>query len=309
MSFVDWSFEWLDAEGDRSGTNLVDLETFFNRRPEFHHLIGESTLLNITQVQDAYAGIDVAFAKKKRLPIVVAVRKRVSLVPLLLRSSPRRPPAGKGNAATLDKEALKAFCDDTASYLRGIESEFNVRIVRIGIDAPSSPKTDGALRRECELELDRKRISCIATPSYAEFATIQERASNHLVSCGVESRIPGANQLWMLVGFELFRTLSLFWECLEVFPQATVAGLGASNVHKSHPEGLLGQLKAVSRQTGWPTVPIRESLNNIGFGNYHDRLDAYLSAWVASLDASERIPIGCAPDDVIWVPRLENKNR
>ena len=33
-------------------------------------------------------------------------------------------------------------------------------------------------------------------------------------------------------------------------------------------------------------------------------LDAYLSAWVASLDQPERMPYGDPPGDVIWVPRV-----
>jgi len=34
------------------------------------------------------------------------------------------------------------------------------------------------------------------------------------------------------------------------------------------------------------------------------RVDAYLAAWVASLDESDRDAIGSTPDDVIWIPCL-----
>ena len=44
----------------------------------------------------------------------------------------------------------------------------------------------------------------------------------------------------------------------------------------------------------------------IGYGSPHDRLEAYLSAWVASLERGHREPLGCEPNDVIWVPRIES---
>ncbi len=44
-------------------------------------------------------------------------------------------------------------------------------------------------------------------------------------------------------------------------------------------------------------------LEEIASGLRHDRLDAYLSAWIAALDEADRIAFGTPPDDVIWVPR------
>jgi len=38
-----------------------------------------------------------------------------------------------------------------------------------------------------------------------------------------------------------------------------------------------------------------------GYGPLHDRLDAYLAAWVASVGESEREALGSPPDDVIWI--------
>ena len=255
-------------------------------------------------VQEAYAGIDVAFAKNKRLPVVVTVRSGSGLEPLPLRSASVKPPAGRGNVGTLDNEAVRAFAEQTVAYLTSIESESGVRVVRIAIDAPSGPKAVGAARRLCEIGLDRRRISCITTPSLAEFAMIRQKALSHLASGGAESRIPGANQLWMLIGFELFRRLRRDWECLEVFPQAIATVLGARDIHKSHRNGILRQLAATARHTGWPAVGGITSLDPICYGSYHDRLDAYLSAWVASLTNRDRTAIGYPPDDVIWVPCL-----
>jgi hypothetical protein len=108
----------------------------------------------------------------------------------------------------------------------------------------------------------------------------------------------------MLVGFALFERLTKDWECIEVFPQATVSALGAARVHKSAPGGWKLQLSALALYTGWPRAGDEDSFRNIAFGPPHDRLDAYLSAWVASLEVAERIAYGEPPDDVIWVPRI-----
>lgn len=74
---------------------------------------------------------------------------------------------------------------------------------------------------------------------------------------------------------------------------------------------LEAQLRSAARHTGWPRelqadegAPAAKRLASIGFGSNHDRLDAHLSAWIASLDEAAREPFGEPPDDVIWVPRV-----
>jgi hypothetical protein len=255
-------------------------------------------------MERAYAGIDVAFAKGKRLPIVVTVRRGSVVEPLPLRDLVERPPIGQGNARALDPAVLLSFAEAAAHYLHAVEKSFNVTIERIAIDAPSGPCAAGEKRRLAERSLDSRGISCIATPSAASFEQIRQRAGTHLAGGGAESRIPGANQLWMLVGFELFGRLGREWECIEVFPQAIVFTLGASETHKSKGAGLARQLSAASRMTNWPQPPHTNRLESIGFGGRSDKLDAYLSAWLASLNESEREALGVPPDDAIWIPRL-----
>jgi len=254
----------------------------------------------------AFAGIDVAFAKKKLLPISVCVYKNGKLFPLTLNSiAYPRPPRGFGNAAIVRKyDLVKTFAKDTVHYLREVEILFGVEIERIAIDAPSDPKKNGENRRKAELGLDQKGISCITTPDSIQFEQIKSKALAHLENGGTESKIPHANQLWMLVGFELFQTLRAEWECLEVFPQAIARALGASEIHKSKSEGLIKQLTAVASYTGWPNTISKSCLKDIGFGRFHDKLDAYLSCWVASLDLNKREAIGSPPNDVIWVPSI-----
>jgi hypothetical protein len=119
---------------------------------------------------EAFAGIDVAFAKRKYLPISVCVRRNKNLTPLFLRSKlVPVPPRGHGNAKILDDETVMDFTESTFRYLRVVEKVFGVTIRRIAIDAPSEPKANGAARREAEKGLDKKRIRCITTPDTSQF--------------------------------------------------------------------------------------------------------------------------------------------
>jgi len=256
---------------------------------------------------EAFAGIDVAFAKRKYLPISVCVWRYRKLMPLPLRSKQALvPPRGHGNAKILDGEIVREFVESTVRYLREVEKVFDVTIRRIAIDAPSEPKTIGADRREAEKGLDIKGISCITTPDTRQFEDIRTKAQAHLSGGGEESRLPHANQLWMIVGFELFKRLRKEWECLEVFPHAIAVTLDSAKIHKSKSDGLLCQLSAAARFTGWPEIVRKSSLIDIAYGSLHDRLDAYLSAWVASLNDNQREPIGTPPNDVIWVPIIKS---
>jgi len=173
---------------------------------------------------EAYAGIDVAFAKRKRLPVVVCTLAHGQLQPLPLRRITAKPPLGRANAKSIENATVEAFANETADYVRAIEANCNVRIRRIAIDAPSDPKPDGNARRESECGLDARHISCITTPSAAQFKRIRTKVADHLAARGSESTIPHANQLWMLVGFALFRRLRREWECLEVFQRNSLGG-------------------------------------------------------------------------------------
>ena len=153
--------------------------------------------------------------------------------------------------------------------------------------------------------MDRAGISCFTTPSCREFAEIGRKVGAHLAGGRPESQMPHANQLWMLVGFALFRELETVAECIEVYPQATAHEIRAADIHKAKAGGVEAQLAAASVYTGWPATTEDElSFDGICFGSAHDRLDAYLAAWVASLDEPERKAFGNPPGDVIWVPRV-----
>ncbi len=254
-------------------------------------------------MEPAYVGIDVACAKKKALPISVCVQRGGKLTPLPLREA-ARPPRGGGNALALGADWRDDFAAQTESYLRSVEKAFSVKIERIALDAPSEPCGNNLTRRRAEHALDERRISCFATPTVAQVEAMIRKARAHLTAGGPENRLPHANQVWMLVGFALFEHLGQTWSCLEVYPQATVALLGCGKLHKSGGAGLSNQTKAVGQRLGWAEAEFERALMQSGFGQLHDQLDAYLAAWVASLDEAEREPLGSPPSDVIWVPRL-----
>lgn len=254
---------------------------------------------------DAFAGIDVACAKQKRLPVSVVVRRNGIAEPLPLRKCGILPPLGAGNRRALDQRWRSEFVEATYDYLRALEAHFGITIRRIAIDAPSDPKAEGMERRRCERALAGDRIPYFPTPSPEEFEEIVRCARQHLDAGGRETSIPGANQLWMLVGFDLFGRLRPGWdECLEVFPHAIAWVLKASQHRKSDAIGCAERLDAARRHTGWPRTTDLAALAGIGFGLRHDKLDAYLSAWVASLEDSEREPLGGDPRDTIWLPRV-----
>jgi hypothetical protein len=255
---------------------------------------------------DAFAGIDVAFAKRKRLPVSLCVRDERGVIPLpVAAAGAPNPPRGRGNAATLRENVVADFAEEVAEYLRQLETYFAVKIRRIGIDAPSDPRATNASRREAETALDLRRISCFTTPSSADFVRIRQKAFAHLEAGGSEPCLPHANQLWMLVGFALFERLRREWDCLEVYPQATVCVLGANALHKSQRGGVDAQLAVIAQFTGWPKPPREASLKAVLHGPAHDGLDAYMSAWVAALEINERVAFGRPPGDAIWVPAAD----
>jgi hypothetical protein len=153
------------------------------------------------------------------------------------------------------------------------------------------------------LALGAAKINYFHTPSWIEFEDIRRRVERHIGEGGAESHIPYSNKLWMLVGFALFKRLRREWECLEVFPQATVRAMDAAELHKSSAKGYEQQLSAAARETGVGVSGLASDLNLAAFGTRHDRLDAYLCAWVASLEEHEREAFGVPPGDAIWVPR------
>ena len=68
----------------------------------------------------AYIGIDVAFAKRKYLPVSVCVHESGRLIPLPLRTRTVKPPKGRGNIGTLEDKAIQQFAQETVTFLENV---------------------------------------------------------------------------------------------------------------------------------------------------------------------------------------------
>jgi hypothetical protein len=137
------------------------------------------------------------------------------------------------------------------------------------------------------------------------FHAVVAAGRRHLAGGGLATRLPHANKIWMLAGFALFERLKDVAECLETYPQAIIRTMGGGAVHKSHDAGVVAQLELIRQHTGWPLDAAAglEALRCIGSGSSHDKLDAYMCAWIASLNDQQRVALGAPPDDAIWVPK------
>lgn len=251
-----------------------------------------------------YIGIDVACAVGKPLPICV-VSASLPLMPLTIpKHLARLIPRGVGNTEITAIAPFQEVARSVVSAISRIVSEMGWKVERIAVDAPAAPPTTSS--RHSEDELGRLGLSSFRTPAASAWAGIREKCVNHLGLGGKAATLPHANKIWMLFGFELFASLksSLRCEIIEVYPFAIVRALLPTCEHKSTEEGYRDQLVAVAARTGWEPRDLEARLKAAVPGSRHDRLDAFMAAWVASLPLQERRPLGDAhrSDDAIWVP-------
>jgi hypothetical protein len=255
---------------------------------------------------EVYVGIDVACAKRKPLSIcfVSKIRGRLGILkpPVsFLQSVPR----GLGNIEVLSENPFRTAAQQAAFAFQTLTSQTGWNIRRIAIDAPAVAPIEG--RRESEIALKQAGLQCIWTPNKSAWINRIESSRKYLTSGGILARLPGANEIWMLYGFELFEELrkSKNTEVIEVFPYAIMRTLLQNCPHKSSAEGYLLQLNAVAMAVGSTANQLEDDLRQAVLGAKHDRLDAYMAAWVASLTPKNRRPFGSEGnlDDAIWVPQ------
>jgi len=251
---------------------------------------------------ELFVGIDLAIAKHKRLPVAVCEADCGAMHFLSLRKDFVAPPSGIGNAAALNKARRAEFVAAIVAWLAEVETAQKRSIGCVAIDAPSSPCHENRQRRLAEIDLGRSGLSCFATPTRAQCESVVSEAKKHLEAGGSEARIPHANKIWMLVGFDLFEAISARWQCIEVYPQAIVHWIGANAEHKSKATGFAAQCTAFARAIGMSEEALKLNLHAACYGARHDCLDAMMSAWIASLPASDRKAYGNGTDDAIWVP-------
>jgi hypothetical protein len=263
---------------------------------------------------DVYVGIDVACAKRKRLPICFAAIQGGRLRPLAVPvHCARKFPRGKGNVEVREPDpfaadaiALRQAIQQTAEFL-------GWRIARIAIDAPAVPPRTGM--RACEKKLNELRLSVFTTDSIGAWDVILETCRSHLKQGGPLARLPYANKIWMLYGFRIFKELARLPgspELIEVYPHSIMQVLIPRDfMHKTITQGFRTQLEAIAEVTGWEADDLDIALSRAVPGLAHDRLDAFASSWVASL-ATDHVGqsiyrtfygSGDNPLDRIWVPK------
>jgi hypothetical protein len=251
-----------------------------------------------------YVGIDVACAVKKRLPICFAPAGQ----PLMPLDIPKHlavaMPRGLGNKEVMSPAPYREAAGKVVYSIGPIAQEMGWQIDRVAVDAPAATPTTGS--RSSEIELGRVGLSSFRTPAASDWAGIREKCELHLRSGGSVASLPHANKIWMLFGFELFSALrnGLDAEVIEVYPFAIVRALLPSCDHKSTDQGYRRQLAAVAARTGWEPGSLEARLKKAVPGSRHDRLGAYMAAWVASLAPDKRRAFGdpSQPNDSIWVP-------
>jgi predicted nuclease with RNAse H fold len=262
-------------------------------------------------MKDVFVGIDVACARAKRLPICFSAKDGRRLVPLEIAADVSKGmPRGLGNAEVRQRLAFRAAAAALSDTIDSICREMGWRIVRIAIDAPAAPPLNGT--RISEQALSRCGLSVFRTPDNAGWKQLREECEQHLKGGGPLNRLPHANKIWMQYGFEIFQALRAanHTEVLEVYPYSIVQEIARGCPHKTTYEGYQMQLKAISERVGWSSADLERQLQLTVPGSKHDRLDAFMSSWVASLPASQRRAYGSLsdPSDQIWVP-IERNSR
>ena len=185
----------------------------------------------------------------------------------------------------------RQFTEAVLAWVEKLERDKRLKVRRIAIDAPSDYCRDALGRRAAERSLDESGISCFATPTEEEFEAKVLASRKFLADGGKPSRLPNANQLWMLVGFELFRTLRRRYECIETYPQAVVRQLQCASQHKSTEQGLQSQLVEAAKVLRISPTDMRAKLLTMGFG---------LARTTGSMPS-------CRPGSPAWTRRKERR--
>jgi hypothetical protein len=255
-------------------------------------------------------GIDVAFAKRKLLPIVVAHDVDGRVVPLPRGDLPRRPPVGGGNRVLAVDAPIGGvgpavrFAHETAYFLADAAEALGLAIARIAIDAPRTESPPAALRASEQAMADAG-LSFIRTPP--DLDRIRGAARAAVAAGRADNRLAEANRLWMIVGVELFQVLGERFghECLiEVYPYAAFERLGVTG-RKNTAAGVSERLAGLAPYAGWDSIDeLRHAILEATWGPMHDKLDAYLCAVLASRAEARDSFQGDEPDpfDRIWMP-------
>ena len=186
-----------------------------------------------------------------------------------------------------------------------IAEEMGWRIERIAVDAPAAPPATGS--RASEIELGRCGLSSFRTPPTSAWADIIKKCVDHLRGGGTAATLPYANKIWTLAA--LSSSNSRRSDLTPKSSRSIRSPLSehccqyASTSRRTRDTGIsLLQLRPV--RDGCLPQKLEARLTETVPGSRHDRLDAFMAAWVASLPRAQRRAFGDAErsDDAIWVP-------
>lgn len=214
-------------------------------------------------------------------------------------------PSGQGNVEILKGAPFKGAAQLLVRALDHTANGQGWNLVRIAVDAPAAAPSMG--ERTSEKMLRTLGLSSFRTPDDEGWRQLRQECRRHLREGKALSHLPHANKIWMLYGFEIFEALraAVTSEVIEVYPYAIVRALMPACPHKSTLEGYSQQLNAIAAVTGWTPTELDRALQHAVPGAKHDKLDAFVAAWVASLPKPRRRAYGNEGDlnDAIWVPR------
>lgn len=254
---------------------------------------------------DVFCGIDVSCGKNKPLPVCFVARDQHRLNVLSVpRALAKTIPRGPGNGEITKATPFRRKANEAVDAIKMIAAELGWRINRIALDAPAKAPSHNE-GRACEIAMGLAGLSYFKTPSVSQWMKIKQACTTHMAQDRSLSRLPSANQIWMLYGFELFEAFAdTGIERIETYPQAVVRSMLPDCEHKTTEAGYRKQLSAIAAATGWKDHDLEAVLARQVRGSRDDKLDAYMTAWIASLPLARRKAFGHMADnlDAIWVP-------
>ena len=209
-------------------------------------------------IVSVHVGIDVACAVNKKLPICV-VSTGPKLTPLAIPTSlAGLIPRGVGNKEIAAAQPFREAARGGVGAIAHIASQMAWKVERIAVDAPAAPPASGS--RKSENELGCLGLSFFRTPAKPNWKIICEKCADHLRRGGSVATLP----------YAIIR---------ELLPACE---------HKTTEVGYRDQLAAVAGRTGWEPRELETRLKQTVAGTHHDRLDAFMAAWIASLPPEQR---------------------
>jgi hypothetical protein len=141
-------------------------------------------------------------------------------------------------------------------------------------------------------------VACrpFAPPPESAWVEIREKCATHLGAGRSLATLPYATRRFGCCSVSSFAELrsDLTAEIIEVYPFAIVRALFSKCEHKSTANGYQSQLAELAVRTGWEPPELEANLKASVSGSRHDRLDAFIAEWVASLPSAKRRAFGHA---------------